>query len=409
MVGNINTSEINLTDSVQPRAENYQHIIESYAELMESGIEFPPIVVFQNGQPESGYWLADGFHRTQAAILIERSEIKADIRSGDKEDAAWYAYGANKQHGMQMNHADKQRNVKLALAHPHTITENLSDRAIANHVGVDHKTVAKYREGLTGEIPQSDTRKGLDGRVINTRNIGAKVEPGLLAMLKDTAIIEKPSQIKQLESLDAETQTAVVEKIVNGESSSIGDAVRQIQREDTKALANVTESPTGKYRTIVIDPPWAASDSADNDAIGRSQPNYSTMTLEEIAALPVEELAFDDGCHLYLWARNRTVKDSFQLIEDWGFRYITMLTWCKPDIGLGLYFRNNTEPVLFAVRGSRLLARADVGTWFEADRSKHSAKPETFFEIVESCSAGPRLEMFAREDREGWHTWGAEV
>jgi len=86
-----------------------------------------------------------------------------------------------------------------------------------------------------------------------------------------------------------------------------------------------------------------------------------------------------------------------------------VVTWCKPSIGLGSYFRGSTEHFLFGVRGTLPLLRRDVGTWFDADRGENSEKPEKFYQLVESCSPGPWLEMFARRERPGWKYWGAEV
>jgi N6-adenosine-specific RNA methylase IME4 len=125
--------------------------------------------------------------------------------------------------------------------------------------------------------------------------------------------------------------------------------------------------------------------------------------------LPVPSLC-EENAHLYLWITNRSLLKASALLDGWGFRYVTCLTWCKPSFGLGNYFRGSTEHVLFAVRGSMGLLRSDVGTWFAARREgPHSTKPAAFYELVESCSQGPWLELFARKPRKGWAAWGAEV
>jgi N6-adenosine-specific RNA methylase IME4 len=158
----------------------------------------------------------------------------------------------------------------------------------------------------------------------------------------------------------------------------------------------------GKYRTIVIDPPWPFANT-------RWQPSYATMPVEKIAALQVGELAEDDA-HVYLWIVNSHVAEGVGMLERWGFRYVTMLTWIKPSIGMGSYFRNSTEHVLFGVRGTQGLLRDDVATHFAADRpGQHSAKPDAFYKLVESCSPGPWIDLFARRARNGWASWGAEL
>ena len=158
-------------------------------------------------------------------------------------------------------------------------------------------------------------------------------------------------------------------------------------------------------QTIVIDPAWDYSEEGDNDAFGRIRPSYHTMSMQEIEALPIAKLA-DDNCHLYLWVTNRTLYRAFHLVEAWGFRYITCLTWIKPHYGVGNYYRSQTEHVLFGVRGSQPLKRHDVGTWFEAPCGKHSAKPDEFYELVESCSYAPYIDIFGRRERNGWTVWG---
>jgi N6-adenosine-specific RNA methylase IME4 len=163
------------------------------------------------------------------------------------------------------------------------------------------------------------------------------------------------------------------------------------------------------YRTIVLDPPWDWGDEGDNDQLGRARPTYATMSIDEIATLPVSDVAADDA-HIYLWITNRSVPKGFALLDGWGFRYVTMLTWVKPSFGMGNYFRGSTEHVLFGVRGSLPLLRNDCATHFLADRpGKHSSKPPEFYAMVETSSPGPWLEMFARQLRPGWAAWGAEI
>ena len=189
---------------------------------------------------------------------------------------------------------------------------------------------------------------------------------------------------------------------------------RQEQRDANRVMVEEAPGPVehvqGKtYPTIVIDPPWDWGDEGDVSQFGRGDPTYATMSIEELLDLPVGQLA-SENAHIYLWITNRSLPKGFSLLDRWGFRYVTCLTWCKPSIGMGNYFRGSTEQILFGVRGSLPLLRADVGTWFQADRQgKHSTKPEEFYRLVESCSPGPWLEMFARQPRQGWSAWGAEA
>lgn len=180
---------------------------------------------------------------------------------------------------------------------------------------------------------------------------------------------------------------------------------RQENAEKIEALSTPLEAQ-GLFQTIVIDPPWDWGDEGDVNQFGRAKPDYHTMPIEEIERLPVGEIA-DENCHLYLWVTNRSLPKAFRLIDAWGFRYITCLTWVKPSIGMGNYFRGSTEQVLFCVKGSQPLKRHDAGTHFEAPRGdKHSAKPDEFYSLVESCSYAPYIDIFGRANRAGWSVWG---
>jgi N6-adenosine-specific RNA methylase IME4 len=183
---------------------------------------------------------------------------------------------------------------------------------------------------------------------------------------------------------------------------------REVNRQIIETVPTVIEAvQLAKFATIVIDPPWDWGDENDVDQFGRARPTYNTMTIGELMTLPVYDLA-DTDCHLYMWITNRSLPKGFALLEAWGFRYITCLTWVKPSFGMGNYFRGQTEQVLFGVRGSQPLKRHDVGTVFQAPRGPngHSSKPLAFMDLVESCSPGPYLEMFSRSNRLGWTTWG---
>ena len=213
----------------------------------------------------------------------------------------------------------------------------------------------------------------------------------------------------------------LAEKIKAGEATitqakrELKEQAREQRREENRQLIAQAPSPVvaskaARYATIVIDPPWDWGDEGDQDQLGRARPTYGTMSMAELLELPVGDLS-DDDAHIYLWITNRSLPKGFALLERWGFRYITALTWCKPSIGMGNYFRGSTEQVLFGVKGSQPLKRKDVGTWFQAPRGPngHSSKPVEFYDLVESCSPGPYLEMFARSNRADWTPWGAEV
>ena len=214
------------------------------------------------------------------------------------------------------------------------------------------------------------------------------------------------------EAIDAGEKT--VTQVMRERKEANRERRRGANREQiASAPARVPE--TARFATIVIDPPWDWGDENDCDQLGRARPTYATMPLGEIETFEpvpgrgIADLA-DVDCHLYLWITNRSLPKGFGLLDAWGFRYVTCLTWCKPSIGMGNYFRGSSEQVLFGIKGSQPLRRHDVGTWFQAKRpGKHSAKPDEFFALVESCSPGPYLEVFARSERDGWICLGGEL
>jgi N6-adenosine-specific RNA methylase IME4 len=167
------------------------------------------------------------------------------------------------------------------------------------------------------------------------------------------------------------------------------------------------------YSTIVADPPWPDEHKLTGvTRVGRVkkergiEPHYSTLSMEDIAALPVADIAAEDA-HLYLWTTNLHLARTFAIMQAWGFGYRTMLTWCKTGhLGLGHYFRTNTEHVLFGVRGSLRTKDRRQGTHFTAAKQGHSVKPASFTDLVERCSPGPYVELFARQPRLGWDSWG---
>lgn len=164
-----------------------------------------------------------------------------------------------------------------------------------------------------------------------------------------------------------------------------------------------------RYRTIVADPPWP-SPFGKLGATHRANPlaHYQTMSVEDICNLPIGDEA-EDRAHLWLWVLNSNVPEGWRVAQAWGFRPITMVTWCKRRPGVGQWFRTNTEHVLFCTRGAPLeRMHVPLKTWFVWKAGRHSEKPDPFYDLVEQVSPGPRLELFARRNRLGWDTWGNE-
>lgn len=173
----------------------------------------------------------------------------------------------------------------------------------------------------------------------------------------------------------------------------------------------------GGFSTILADPPWRFANRTGKIAPEhRRLDRYSTMTLEAIKALPVKDVAAKNA-HLYLWVPNALLPEGIGVLAAWGFRYVSNIVWAKrrmdggPDgRGVGFYFRNVTELLLFGVKGSmRTLApgRSQVNM-IETRKREHSRKPDEQYDIIEACSPGPYLELFARHPKSNWTVWGDE-
>jgi len=174
-----------------------------------------------------------------------------------------------------------------------------------------------------------------------------------------------------------------------------------------------------RFGTVLADPPWQFTNKTGKIAPEhRRLSRYGTMTLAEIAALPVEQLAAPTA-HLYLWCPNALLPDGLAVMQAWGFSYKSNIVWHKvrkdggsDGRGVGFYFRNVTELLLFGVRGknARTLAPGRRQVNLLATRKReHSRKPDEQYELIEACSPAPFLELFARGTRTGWTTWGDQA
>jgi len=187
------------------------------------------------------------------------------------------------------------------------------------------------------------------------------------------------------------------------------------------AAALLSFAGKGRFGTILADPPWQFQNKTGKVAPEhRRLSRYSTLTLANIKALPVAEISADIA-HLYLWCPNALLPEGLEVLRAWGFRYKSNLVWHKvrkdggsDGRGVGFYFRNVTELILFGVRGkgpgTRTLAPGRRQVNLLATRKReHSRKPDELYEIIEACSRGPYVEMFARGGRNGWATWGNQA
>jgi N6-adenosine-specific RNA methylase IME4 len=190
--------------------------------------------------------------------------------------------------------------------------------------------------------------------------------------------------------------------------------------QQTKTIIDLASSLGGrKFQTIMADPPWRFTNRTGKMAPEHKRLNrYETMTLQDICALPVAEVA-KEPAHLYMWVPNALLPEGLEVMKAWGFDYKSNIIWHKirkdggsDGRGVGFYFRNVTEILLFGTRGkgARTLApgRRQVNM-METRKREHSRKPDEQYGLIEACSRGPFLELFARGTRPGWTYWGNQA
>ncbi|MDD3654818.1 MAG: MT-A70 family methyltransferase [Desulfotomaculaceae bacterium] len=399
--------------------------------------------------------ILDGYHRVRACRELGLTDWPRVIRAGLSEAEKWT-------HARKLNltrrHLSREQKQELIRAQLKA-TPQMSDRQIAEGLGISHVTVGAQRKEMVS--------RGQLGHVDAVIDSLGRLQPRLSAQRQEAGAGGEKSQFAQTSSVASgggveqypgpgpaagsgpdqalypdgaaqprrelrrpvsiflpaarhEAKARELNRAAGCGNEFAQRAVQSLARLDTTPRTATSEFnkiqerrdpvpapaiPAGRYRTLVADPPWRYADSNTRAA---AEKHYGTMSTAEICGLPVGELA-EEGAHLYLWATNAHLPEAFAVARAWGFAYKTLLTWVKPQMGLGHYFRGCTEHVLFCVRGSLPTRDNATRNCFEAPRAEHSKKPEAFYQLVEKCSPGPYLELFARRRRPGWQAWGNEV
>ena len=242
------------------------------------------------------------------------------------------------------------------------------------------------RAGRPTNIPENipEFPKGIETRTIAAKKAG----------FGNDRTFRQAKEIVEAAEAEPERFGELVDQM--DRTGKVGGAYRRLRmaRDETRVLD--IQPVDGKHKTLVIDPPW---DYEWLSLAGRAAPGYATMTHDELLALPVSNWA-DNNCHLYLWTTNNFMTRAVDLMAHWGFQHKTVLTWTKPRWGLGSYFRNSTEHVLFGVKGELRTRVDNIATHFEAPVSEHSEKPDAFYDIVRRASYPPYGEAFQRKARD---------
>lgn len=207
-----------------------------------------------------------------------------------------------------------------------------------------------------------------------------------------------------------------VKKKLRNSETSINAEYKKIRKDEKKAKEKEMKAqiemiiPSGKYHTIVIDPPWPIQKVIRDVRPNQYEMDYPTMTLEEINSFDVPSLALDN-CHLFCWTTEKFLPETFKIIEAWGFRYIFTMVWHKnggfQPFGLPQY---NCEFIIYGRKGSiDFVDTKNFNTCFNGERREHSRKPDKFYDLIKRVTQEPRIDIFSREQREGFSQYGNET
>lgn len=217
--------------------------------------------------------------------------------------------------------------------------------------------------------------------------------------------------IREVKKLREAGNEKVIEEIRAGTKTiseiKKDERLEKIQKQREEIQKESFEKPTGNYDVIVIDPPWNYQDDSVYDADGfRGTCPYPTMSIEQIKDI---KLPAKDDCVLWLWTTNKHIFDCREILNEWGFEIKSILTWDKEHIAIGRWLRSQTEHCILAIKGKPYYQNTKFGTLLREKRTEHSAKPESFYKMVDEICAGRKLDYFARKKREGWDVFGDEV
>lgn len=216
--------------------------------------------------------------------------------------------------------------------------------------------------------------------------------------------------------LPAGRQRAVLERVKDSKGEVKSGKLRALAKQEEKraVVAKINKQqvppiPIGKYGVLLVDPPWPF-DNSDQHEGSRGHMPYPPMSIEAIWALNKElDLYAEKNCVLGLWIPNAFMHELGGVLDAWKFEHRTLITWAKNKMGLGSWARGITEHLVLASRGKPTHTLNEIKTLIEAPVREHSRKPDIFAELLAKHCPGPHLEMFAREERKGWTSWGAET
>ena len=249
-------------------------------------------------------------------------------------------------------------------------------------------------------------------RAIEAEKLAAIDEGVFENLVKLTHELDIPKvDLNKVAAMEPEKQQAIVGKLMMGEAKSVGEAIKQIAKEERQEeieeqIKKEVSSPTSEYTCIMVDPPWNYGTQYDADGRRVASP-YPEMSFEELAAIDIR--AKPDSI-IFLWTTHKFIWDAKKLLDIWQFEYRSIIVWDKEKMGMGDLFRMQCEFCLVGIKGKPLLNNThDLRDIIREPRREHSRKPEAFYQVVNTLWAGSKLEYFAREQREGYTAHGNDT
>ena len=267
-----------------------------------------------------------------------------------------------------------------------------------------HDSDASVVPTLRAFVDETAVRTQVNAKTIQrSARIGEKICRPAQDLLVGTRIEDNQAELLRLAAVkDTDQQVAIATLIHEDQAPSVLAAQRLLDAE--KLNQAPPPLPTGPFDVLVVDPPWAFK-KRTNDSSKKGNVPYAMMTQTAIEALPIPTLAAPNAI-LWLWSTNAHLPEAFAIVDHWGFTYKTLLTWDKMRFGTGDWLRGQTEHCLLCVRGKPPIMLTNESTLVQEMRTRHSKKPEAFYARVEQLCPGSKVELFAREPRDGWAIWG---
>jgi len=348
----------------------------------ELGIERVPYVVIDVDDHEK--------------YIIEKNYFRRQLNAEQQDYLRGKTYLAKKKEvGAPQENEHAAKNKCTKVVHLNTRQE------IAKQYDVSEQTIvnnAKFAEAID---TIADVAPEVSHKILAREKI--EVEEDREERLTKADVLELAEEIK----------TAPDEEKSEAEILKAAAKIRAKKRKRINDHAEIRvheEMPPGKYKTIVIDPPWPIKKVVRDCRPNQDVFDYPVMSVEEIRSMAIGDLADGSGCHLYLWTTQKYLPDAFDILKAWGFRYVFTMTWHKnggfQPFGLPQY---NSEFVLFGKLGNLDFEDTkQFSTCFNGDRREHSRKPEAFYDLVARVSPSPRIDCFSREERKGFQQHGNE-